>query len=871
MLKAAASRRAFEREMALEMRDHIERHTEALVREGLSPAEARRRARMEFGSVESFKESCRQERRLDLLDELARNLRHGARLFARAPALTATVVGVLGLGVGVNIAMWSVVDAVLLRPLPFPEPGRLALVETAVGEGEEVRSRLSTHNGFTWQTLAGGVEGVELAAYSEWPSGANVVHDGAAEHLRQQRVGAGFFRVLGVEPLLGREFDPADDVPGGPLQAVIGYGLWQRLFAGRADVLGASVLLRGEPCEIIGVMPRGFRTWTKADLWTPLRPSTSGEGEGANYSILGRLEPGVSWRQAKGQMRLAGAPAAAALEAGPETELWLTVEPLQAGMHREMRSRLLLSWVTLWIVLVVASFNVTGLLLAHARLRRREIGIRFALGGGRGAIVRQLLAESLLLSALGGGLGLGVAAALIAVLRERVAASLGLWQPIALDARVLAAALALTLITVALCGLYPAVAGGRGSWLRGRRIAAGHGSLARRALVVGQLAAVVALLVGAGLMARSLTHLQRLEPGFEPSGLVAASVSLQDARFAGAEKTRLLLEEVADRLRAEPEIAAAAAGLSLPYERPLNVGVTVAGDSESRITNLSYVTSGFFETLGTPLLTGRTLSDLDRADSPPVAVVNRSFVRTYLGGGPALGQRIEIAGGEREIVGVVADTQQRPGWGTDEPIGLRSAVFVPVSQTSPEFLELIHGWFQPSWVVRPAVSGVAAGERLRLAVAQVAPSLPVARVRSLETLRREVLSEERFQALLTTAAAAVALLLAAVGVGGLIASSVAERQRELAIRLALGATSRQTLGQALLPGLQLAALGLALGGALSLATARVLAAFLHGVDAVDPATYAAVAVVLPAAVVLASALPAARILRLDPASALRAE
>lgn len=878
-LDAVLGRRRFESRLSAEIEHHLALRAEELRAAGLAPGEARRRARLDLGmSPESVREECREARHLAWSDELVRNARQALRVLARSPGLTLTIVLTLGLGLGANTAVLSVVSAVMLRPLPYPAPERLALVQAVYGPGEEVAGRLDSHDGRTWEAVRGGTPSLLLAAYSGWPSGANVVVGDQALYLPQQRVGAGFFSTLGVPPMLGREFTPSEDVSGGPAVVVISYGLWQRLFGGDPAALGRALLLRGAPHQIIGVMPAGFRGGVEAELWTPLRPATTGEGAGTNYGILARLKPGASWPEARRELRALGAARLAEIR-WPSGEGRLDLLGLQAGQASDLRRRLLVAWVVAVLLLAVAAVNVAGLLLAHGARRAAEIATRLALGGGRWAIIRQLLAETLAVAVLGGLCGLVLGGLGIASLRGYARDLLGIWQPITIDLRVALGVCGLVLLTVVVSGLYPAVAATRvrlqpASLGGDGRVAGVRTPWPRRLLVGVQLALVVALLVGAGLLLRSLGHLHRLAPGFRPEGLLAARVSLQDERYAtSAAVGRLVAASLAD-LRRQAGVEHAAVGLSLPFERPLNMGFQLPGDADPpsgpRITNLIYTSDDYFATLGVPVLQGRSLAASDAAGGENVVVVNAAFADAYLEGTAVVGARLAIAGSWRRVVGVVGDTQQHPSWGADEPLATKPGAYVPLTQVDDGFLRLVHTWFEPSWIVRSRLGEAAAGERLRAAIQRADPGLPVAAVRSLAAVRDGVLGTERFQAVLVAAAALVALGLAAVGLAGLIAGSVAERRRELSIRTALGASPVATVASAALPGLAVAGTGLAVGLGLAALLAPGLSALIYGVGLADPLTYLGVSGVLLGVAAVASLVPALRVLRFDPATALRA-
>ena len=877
-LGAALRRRRFEHEMQQEMEAHLALRAEELERSGVSSTEARRQARLEFGSVEGVKEGCREARGLSWWDETSRNLRFAARSLSKSPAITVTVVATLGLAIGANVAVFSVVDAVLLRPLPYPQPDELGLVVTRYEQGAGVPA----YSGASWEVLRDGVTRADLSVFSSWSNGTNLVAGDLVRYVEQQRVGAGFFAVLGVRPILGRGFTVEEDVPDGAPVVVLGFDLWQRAFGGETSVLGEPILLGGKPHVVVGVMPEGFRTNVAAQLWTPLRASTEGEGQGQNYTVLARPKDGESLESVGAELLAMGGVMAEVMRNWEQAGASLGVTRLQAGLTQGSRRGILLAWLTVGLVLMVACLNVAGLLLARAIGRTHEIAARLALGGTRWAILRQLLTESLVLALMGGLLGLALGGLGVNLLRESASRALSIWQPVGLDGRVILSTTALTVLTAVLSGLLPALrASALGRRLSGivgsaRSVSGGSWSWQRRALVGAQVALVMVLLVGAGLLLRSLLHLHGLEAGFDPERVVAGSVSLDDGRYATRESVEGLFTETLARLRTAPGVQSAAVGLSLPFQRPLNlmfghVGARAAADGESHLTNLTYVTPGYFETLRIPLLQGRLPQETDGTDAPAVIVVNRAFARAHFESGDALGSKIAISGQEREIVGVVQDVQQTPSWSVSAPLGTPPAVFMPLAQASDGFFQLVHTWFRPSWVVRIDGPRAAVASELERAVQAVDPMLPLARFRSVQELQGEALSRERFMATILAATAILALVLSAVGIAALIASAVLERRRELGVRLALGATVPRAVLSSAWSGVALTGIGVAVGCFLAWGGSRLLEHSLHGVTATDAKTFVVAGAVQLLVAAIASLVPSLRVASVDPVETLRAD
>ncbi|MEO8368190.1 MAG: ABC transporter permease [Candidatus Solibacter sp.] len=809
---------------------------------------------------------------------LLADARFALRQLRKSPGFTLTVVATLALCIGVNTAVFSVLDAVLLRTAPYPHPERLAVVATATF-GAGAADIDTSQTGALFEAVRDHAAGLDVAANSG-ANGANFSANDVPEYIQQQRVSAGYFRVLGISPRLGREFSPTEDVPAGAAVAVLSHAFWQRAFHADPGVLGRGISLRGEPYTVVGIMPPDFRATSPVDVWTPLRPSRTGEGGGSNYQVIARLRPGVTWAQANEELRgLSQALSADSAFPLENRNFEERILPLQTTETEGSRTELLLTWAAVLMVLLIGCVNIAGLLLARGGARGREIATRLALGGSRAAIVRQLLMESVVLALAGGIAGIGVGSFALDWLMQLGAEKHQLWHPIELDARVLAVMLGIALLTSLLFGLAPAlrtsrldirtvlnesgrgIAGTRRNWLRG-------------ALVVAEVALSLVLLIGAGLMVRTLGWLNSLNPGFDPRNVLAAEASLQDARYRTVPAVNRLYSETLDRLRRIPGVESAAVALTLPYERPLNNGVrTLDGtDREMHTGEVVYTTPGYLETMRIPLLAGRALRASDTTDSAPVAVVSQAFAARYFANGAAIGGHLSLGGGSREIVGISGDVQQHSGISAKAgPLSVEPTIYLPAAQTRDAFLQVVHTWFSPKWVVRTNGPTANLSAAIRYAIAEVDPRLPIARFRTLDQLRDVQTGSQRYLAALFSLLAGLALLLAAIGLYGLISQTIAQRRHEIGIRLALGATPTQTVIATMRPGLLLSLVGIVSGLGLSYLSVRYLRSLLWGIKETDPATFTATAILLLAVAAIATLAPALRILRMDPAATLRSE
>lgn len=867
LFRGARSRQELEEEMTF----HVDRLTDDLIRRGMDPREARRQARIRFGNREWVQERVRQERGLALLDETARNLKMGLRGMLRRPLFTATFVATLGLCVGLAAAVFSVADAALWRPLPYPAPDRLALAvlyDPAFGKSP---GRTSV-DGRTWERIRDEGEPLGRAVYSGWVRGVNLTTDEAAAFVQQQRVGAGWFRVLGVDPLIGREFHPEEDVPDGPAVAILSHALWTGTFEGDPEVLGGTIRLKGEPHTVVGIMPPDFRpTGVRADVWTPLRPSRTGEGGGTNYAVLVRIPKRMSFAEADARLASIEPPEPTSPEA-PERRFGLV--PFEEVHTAGLRLPMFILLGAVGVLLLVGCANLAGLQVARALSRRPEMATRQALGGGAATLVRQTVVETAILGLLGGLIGLAVAYLGVAVLEGLARAHFGIWQGVRLDGRAVAVAAGTTALATLLFALVPLAEvtrpGAHRLLVHGARLVGGGGHALRKLLLVGQVAMVTVLLFGAGLLVRSYGHLEGLDPGFDPEGVLAIEFSLDDARYAEPDEVKRLFRESLAEIHRIRGVQAAAVSLTLPYERPLNMGFRLPEAEDWQVTNVVYVTPGFFEVMGIPLLQGRTLLESDRPGAPAVAVANQAFVDANLGDRRPLGSRIEMGyfgEGGGEIVGVVGNVQQSAGWGgVSQPVWETPTLYVPAWQAGGFG---IHIWFAPSWVVRAALPPAELAPRLRRVFQEVDPELPVARVATLEDVIDRAFAEQRFEASLLIAVAAFALLLAGIGLYGIVAHEVLERRTEMGLRMALGASPRRAVWAVGAGGVRLTAMGLVVGGVATVAVAKVMRNLIWGVAPYDPAVLASLVAVLALLAAVASFVPAARVGRMDPARILR--
>jgi putative ABC transport system permease protein len=807
------------------------------------------------------------------LDPIRQDVIFAVRLLRRQPGFALVAVLTLALGIGANTATFSLVDAVLWRPLPFSDAGSVvSLAEQRPREGR-LHGPVSPADFADWRRAA--TSFAEMTAYLD--VARNLSGAGEPRRARATLVTDGFLRVLGLAPALGRDFGPEAAISGGR-EVLLSDGLFRRAFGADPSVVGRRVHVDGEPFEVVGVLPPAFWWPGDPELLAPLVLSEHDRAlRGAHFlSVVARLRPGVSLAQARGELTVIGRRLSAEYpeNAGHAPEL----RPVRAALVGDTRTALLVLLGAVAFVLLIACADVATLLLARAGGRRHELAVRAAIGAGRGRIVRQFLIESLVLSAIGGAAGLLVGAwslaGLRALLPSRFEALPGIGA-VGLDARMLAVAAATAFATGIVFGIAPAfVASDRwiGEGLAGdARGGAGRGDSARfRAiLVVVELALSAVLLVGAVLMTLSLRHLLEVEPGFRPQQLVSAQISLPASRYGSHTQATAFYHSLFDRLQSTPGIVRAAATSALPFSGldnrlDLHVERRPEPASEPPRIHPRLVSAGYFATMGIPLVRGRAFDAHDDGSVRPVVVINQAAVRRYWPGEDPLGRRLRLGalGDWMTIVGIVGDVRHG---GLDAR--LEPEAFMPLAQGFDELGRALERGLTIVVRTRPEVASP--GALLRSAVAAVDPQQPLGTVRPMEHLVAESVAPQRLNSVVLGAFALVAVVLTAAGLYGVLACLVGQRTREIGVRMALGASQRQVawlvLGQA---GVMMSS-GIAVGLAIALALSRSLTSLLFGVSPVDPSVYVGVSVLLAGVGALAAAVPCVRASRVDPLTALR--
>ncbi|MGB2670525.1 MAG: ABC transporter permease [Candidatus Acidiferrum sp.] len=810
------------------------------------------------------------------MTNLWQDIRFGLRVLAKSPAFTFVAVLTLALGIGANTAIFTIVYGVLLRPLPFPHPDRIVqLAESYKEQSDEMD--LDSRELKQLQSYKEPFE--NIAGYTS--VGYNLAVGNAAEHLRGMPVDSSYFSVLGIHPALGRDFSPEDNAGDGQRVAIISYNLWARRFASDPALIGRNILLNGEPFSLVGVMPRDFAAIAvatdlpnsgSADVWTPLALVAKTAGSGENIGVLARLKPGVTPAQLQAQMNIVTQDFRREFPGVVGKELKISFRPYLQMIGADVRPYLLLLLGSIGFVLLIACANVANLFLARGSLRGREIAVRIAMGASPGRLFQQLLTESMLIALAGGAVGLLLAYLGLGSLMALAPVDLPRVSDVHLDGWVFAFTFFVSLLTGVLFGLAPALDASRTGINEALKEGAGRSSAApgrarlRQLLVIGEFAISVILLTGAGLMIATFSKLIHTDPGFNPQRILSAQFWLIGSNYNSEAQIENFDRVIIQRLEAIPGVdAAAVIAAGLPLERGGNNGVRLPNSSDWYSVDYREITPGFFRAMGIPLRQGREFSESDSETADKVVIVNQAFVRQHFPGRTIIGEHIFLGKTSCEIVGVVGDVKSH----LDQPVP--PATFVPAAQASYGTSALFEGWFPRIVLVRANVDPLSLGRTVRDSIAAVDPTVPTGSIRSMEQVLSRSLALRSFMMFLLGLFAVLALVLASVGIYGVISFAVSQRTREIGVRMALGAHPRDVLQLILGEGLKLVLAGVVLGIIAALAMTRLLSTLIYGVQATDPLIFLSVVVLLIAVALAACFVPARRAMRVDPIVALRYE
>ncbi|MFP5262087.1 MAG: ABC transporter permease [Blastocatellia bacterium] len=800
---------------------------------------------------------------------LINDMRYGVRLLLKHRGLSAAAVLALALGIGANAAIFSVINTVLLKPLPYGEPERLLEIREA-NPPKHSDVPASAASFLDWQSQNTAFE--QLAAYRS--ASYNLISDGEPERIRAARVSAGTFTLLGVSPAAGRDFLAEEDQPGRANVVAVSHGLWRRRFGADPNLVGRTINLGGNSYTVVAIMPPGFKFPERTtELWMPMaiEPFERTQYGAHGLGVVGRLKPGVSVEQAQSEMSTIATRIAedhADTNAGWDAK----VVPMLDYAVGKIRPALLVLLGAVAFVLLIACANVANLLLARSASRQKEIAIRMAMGAGRWRIARQLLTESVILALAGGACGLMLAAWGMDTLLALAPADLPRVKDVALDGNALLFTLAVTVLTGVIFGLAPALQASKPDLNETLKESGGRGSTGgvrrqrmRNALVVAEVALALVLLAGGGLMIRSFLRLRQVDPGFNPNNALMVRLVLPQKQYADDEQKAAFLNRLLQSVRALPRVQSAGATVSMPFLDNFMLGFTIQGrpavrDSDLPTTKYYAVSPDYFKAMGIPLLRGRAFTDRDAAGAARVAVINETMARRFFPDEDPIGKRISVTNGPeafREIVGVVGDVKH-DGLDQETP----PQTYMSFAQEPNNGMTL---------VLRSDADPATLGAAIRAAVSGIDKDQPISAIRPLAEVLADSVAQQRFSMLLLGVFAAVALVMAAVGLYGVMSYSVTQRTHEIGVRMALGASPRDVLGLVVGQGVMLTSAGVCIGLAAAVALTRLMESLLFGVTATDPLTFGAISLMLMAVAFVASYIPARRATRVDPMVALRYE
>jgi putative ABC transport system permease protein len=878
-IRSLFRRNAVETELDDELRFHFEQQLAKYINSGLTPREALRRARIDFGGLDQVKEECREARGVYMMETLFQDIRYGLRMLRKSPAFTAVALLTLALGIGANTAIFSVVYGVLLRPLPYHDPaGLIVLHETTPKVGIV---SVSYPNFLDWRAQShmfsklAAVESVEFNLAGVDPAGAD-----QPENISGAVVSSDFLSMLGVRPMLGRNFDASQDQAGTAPVVLLSYPLWQSHFGGALNVLGRTVALNGRGFTIIGVLPPDFRWIEKTDVLEPIglranAPDFHERGDRGDVVVLGRLAPGVRFAQARAEME----GIAARLEKAypfSNDQFGVALQPIRDVFVSDLRPAILVLSGAAIFVLLIACANVANLFLMRGAGRTKEIALRIAVGASRSRIIHQILVESFVLAFLGGLLSLALAFAGIRGMIRLIPTDMLAGANMSLNGAVLLFTCGVVVLCTFVFGLAPASQSTRPdvqSELKesGRAMSAGVGQgRLRDILAIAEVSLALILLVGAGLMMKSLYRLLSVDPGFRPDRVLTMNMNLRTAQYAKDPAILNFWQRVLDQVHQLPGVEAAALGTVVPLTgNHSRNDITLEGMALPKPGSFPHpdvhlVSPGYAGTLGIPLQRGREFTDADTENAPPVAMINTALARQFFARQDPVGKRFMFGHPSTErapkwitIVGVAGDTKL---YGLANPARLE--VYLPFRQDASSEMTLI---------VKSGIEPAALASSVRYAIASIDKDQPVFGIATMRQLVNDSVSTRRITLILLGVFGALALLLGAIGIYGVLAYSVAQRTHEIGIRMALGARREDVVRMVLAQGAKIAGAGVLIGIVASFGLTRLMTKLLFSVSPADPATFSAVAIVLGLVALLASYIPARRTLRVDPMIALRHE
>jgi predicted permease len=873
-----------DRDLAEEMQSHLAHEVDANLARGLSDAEARRQARLKFGNPLAVRERVWSYRSLPMAENIWRDLRYAWRSLRKTPGFTIVALLVIALGIGVNTAVFSVVNTVLLQSLPYPDPQ--SLMRLVLFTPQRTLDFASVPEFNLWRQQSGVLR--EVAGYDTGGAGLNLTGGDHPMQVEGVHVTRDYFTLFGAPVIAGRTFTAEEDSPHGGNVVVLSYGLWKQRFGGDTHIVGRTIQLDNTPYLVVGVIGRSFNTENPADLWIPYQFDLNTQDMAHYFGVAARLQPGVTIEQANAQLKLASDQFRRAIPNAISPQNRYGVVPLKEWMIGDTRTPLLILLSAVGLVLLIACANVVNLLLAKASGRKREFATRVALGASRWQVIRQLLAESLLLSLSGGLLGLLLGYVSVRLLLNVNVGGLPRLgedgAAVALDVRVLLFTLGVSVLTGILFGLVPAVSASRTNLVAslnesGSRAGTGFRSANfRSVLVVTEIALALVLVIGSTLLIRTYIKLQAVNPGFDTHNTLTMAMSISGSRFQASAPVAQIIRQGTERLKTIPGVVEAAAGNGLPLQGGFGMPFDIVGRAKGKApftggAQYYSVSWSYFDALKIPLLRGRAFTDHDDASAPGVIIINEAMAKQYWPKGDPLRDRLQKAPGAggpfaeppRQVVGIVGDTRDAPN---RDPF---PTMYIPLAQM-PDGETALNSRVAPLWwIVRTQSAPHTLVAQVTSALRETTGGLPVAHIRTMDEIDRLNLSRQRFNMLLLTVFGASGLLLAAVGIYGLMAFSVEQRTQELGIRMAMGAQTSHLRNMVLGQGMVLTVIGVVIGIVAAFWLSRFLTSFLFEVKAWDPLAFILTPLLLTIVALAATWIPAARATRVDPMTALRFE